>query len=117
MIDIEKIVLLVIDEAHRASGNYSYCNVVTKLETLQVGFRILSLSATPVSKIENLQPVINALRVSMLEVRSELDQEIKKYTFEKNITELIIPKDNFVKDIENLILKLMDNLIPYFKAI
>jgi hypothetical protein len=53
----------------------------------------------------------------MLEVRSELDEEIKKYTFEKNITELVIPKDNFVKDIENLILKLMDMLIPYFKAI
>ena len=34
LIDLKKIVLLVIDEAHRASGNYSYCNVVTKLETL-----------------------------------------------------------------------------------
>jgi ERCC4-related helicase len=59
-----------------------------------VGFRILSLSATPVSKIENLQNVITALRCSNLEVRDEEDEEIKKYTFDKDITELVIPKDN-----------------------
>lgn len=59
-----------------------------------MGFRILSLSATPVSKIENLQNVITALRCSNLEVRDEEDEEIKKYTFDKDITELVIPKDN-----------------------
>jgi ATP-dependent DNA helicase MPH1 len=47
--DSSKIVLLVVDEAHRASGNYAFCNVIQKN-----GFRVLSLSATPVSKIANL---------------------------------------------------------------
>jgi hypothetical protein len=31
-----------------------------------------------------------------LEVRDEEDEEIKKYTFDKDITELVIPKDNQV---------------------
>ena len=52
--DATKTVCLVIDEAHRASGNYAYCNIIKLLEEIDVGFRILSLSATPVSKIENL---------------------------------------------------------------
>ena len=46
-----------------------------------MGFRIVSLSATPVSKIENLQNVVTALRCSNLEVRDEDDEEIRKYTF------------------------------------
>ena len=54
LFDITKIVLIVIDEAHRASGNYAYCNIIKLLEQQDIGFRILSLSATPVSKIENL---------------------------------------------------------------
>ena len=54
IIDCSKIVCLVIDEAHRASGNYAYCNVIEALEHMNIGFRILSLSATPISKIENL---------------------------------------------------------------
>lgn len=31
-LDVTRIVLLVIDEAHRASGNYAYCNIINKLE-------------------------------------------------------------------------------------
>jgi len=47
------------------------------LEAQNVGFRIVSLSATPVSKIENLQTIVSALRVSMFEVRDDEDEEIK----------------------------------------
>ena len=47
------------------------------LESLDVGFRIIALSATPVSKIENLQTIVQSLRVSMFEVRDEEDDEIK----------------------------------------
>ncbi len=80
-----------------------------------MGFRILSLSATPVSKIENLQNVITALRCSNLEVRDEEDEEIKKYTFDKDITELVIPKDNQVQQIEITLNKIMDSLLPFLK--
>ena len=47
------------------------------LETSNIGFRIVALSATPVSKIENLQTVVQSLRVSMFEVRDDDDEEIK----------------------------------------
>ena len=77
LFDITKTVLLIIDEAHRASGNYAYCNIIKLLEQQDVGFRILSLSATPVSKIENLQTVVSSLRCSTFEVRDEDDEEIK----------------------------------------
>lgn len=38
---------LIIDEAHKAKGNYAYCEVVKKLYCVNKHFRILALSATP----------------------------------------------------------------------
>jgi len=90
IIDPTNVVLLVIDEAHRATGNYAYCKIIQYMETTGVGFRILALSATPVSKIENLQPIVEALRTSRFEVRDESDAEVKKYTHDKDIVEVIV---------------------------
>nr|XP_032809862.1 Fanconi anemia group M protein-like [Petromyzon marinus] len=38
---------LVVDEAHKAMGNYSYCQVVKQLVGYSRQFRVLALSATP----------------------------------------------------------------------
>jgi ATP-dependent DNA helicase MPH1 len=51
---MRKVTLIVIDEAHRAAGNYAYCKIIEYFEKLGTGFRIVALSATPVSKIESL---------------------------------------------------------------
>jgi ATP-dependent DNA helicase MPH1 len=58
IVPLKKVTLLVIDEAHRATGNYAYCKLIEYLENQGAGFRIVALSATPVSKIENLQTII-----------------------------------------------------------
>ena len=94
MLDLNKVCLLVIDEAHRATGNYAYCKIIERIEEADIGFRILSLSATPVSKIENLQTIVESLRVSRFEVRDEEDEEVKKYTHDKDIVEIIVDKEN-----------------------
>lgn len=42
----KNLVCLVIDEAHRASGNYSYCVAIRELLAIPVQLRILALTAT-----------------------------------------------------------------------
>ena len=111
----EKIVLLVIDEAHRATGNYAYCKIIQLIEEARTGFRILSLSATPVSKLENLQTVVNSLRVSNFEVRDEDDSEVKKYAYDKNIVEVFVEKENNVTSMEVHIFKMMEPVIDFLK--
>jgi ATP-dependent DNA helicase MPH1 len=117
LFDCSKIVLLVIDEAHRATGNYAYCRIIQMLEALNVGFRILSLSATPVSKIENLQTIVASLRVSMFEVRDEEDDEIKQYTHDKNIVEIVVEKENHISEMENKIFRLMGLAMAFLKQV
>ena len=39
--------LIVVDEAHRATGAYSYVNVIRQIYSQNRSFRIIGLSATP----------------------------------------------------------------------
>lgn len=117
ILDCSKIVLLVIDEAHRATGNYAYCRIIQHLEAQNVGFRIVSLSATPVSKIENLQTIVSALRVSMFEVRDDEDEEIKQYTFDKNIVEIVVEKEDHITEMENKLYKIMGLALAFLKQV
>ena len=39
--------LIYEDEAHRATGNYSYTNIIKHMEKINIGYRIIGLSATP----------------------------------------------------------------------
>ena len=102
------VVLLVIDEAHRATGNYAYTNVVRHIRAASKSFRVLALSATPGKNPEKVQEVINNLLVAKvssfsmkswtsgillswltattkIEYKSESDPDVKPYVFNKCI--------------------------------
>lgn len=54
----ERIRCLVFDEAHKARGNYAYCQIVATLTEMgHKTFRVLALSATPGSKVEDVVKV------------------------------------------------------------
>lgn len=80
-----EISLIVIDEAHKATGNYAYVNIVNKLAELKAIFRVIGLTASPGSNLEAVQKVITALKTTAIELRTEQDPELKKYTYNKRI--------------------------------
>lgn len=55
--DARSIVCLVVDEAHRATGQYAYTKVVEEIVQISKRFRVLALSATPGSDVKRLQAV------------------------------------------------------------
>lgn len=77
--DPKSIVLLVIDEAHRATGDYAYVKVVEFLRRFSKSFRVIALTATPGSKVESVQQVIDSLGISHVEIRSEESIDIRQY--------------------------------------
>ncbi|KAL3845636.1 hypothetical protein ACJIZ3_003039 [Penstemon smallii] len=82
---VKHLVCLVIDEAHRAMGNYSYCVAVRELMDTPVQLRILALTATPGSKQQTIQHIINNLQISTLEYRNETDPDVLPYVHERKI--------------------------------
>ncbi|KAJ6878419.1 hypothetical protein NC651_030994 [Populus alba x Populus x berolinensis] len=79
------LVCLVMDEAHRASGNYSYCVAIRELLAIPVQLRILALTATPGSKQPAVQHIIDNLQISALEYRSESDPDVIPYVDDRKI--------------------------------
>ncbi|KAI1369361.1 hypothetical protein F5Y08DRAFT_151758 [Xylaria arbuscula] len=112
--DPKSIGLLVIDEAHRATGNYSYVKVVTFLRRFSESFRILALTATPGNKVEAVQEVIDGLGISHVEIRTENSLDITPYVHNRDedivildpSDEILLLKELFSKTLQSLVDKL-----------
>ena len=95
--DPKKIVLLVVDEAHRATGNYAYVTVVQFIRRFNRSFRVLALTATPGASVEAVQEVVNGLEISKVEIRTEESIDIQQFVHRRNIdTILLDPSDEMI---------------------
>jgi ATP-dependent DNA helicase MPH1 len=95
--DPKNIVLLVVDEAHRATGNYSYVKVVTFMRRFNKSFRILALTATPGASVEAVQEVIDGLEISKVEIRTEESIDIQQYVHRRDIDQILLdPSDEMI---------------------
>ncbi|KAN0080960.1 hypothetical protein V8E54_004164 [Elaphomyces granulatus] len=83
--DPKRIVLLVVDEAHRATGGYAYVEIVKFLRRFNNSFRVLALTATPGSTVEAVQAVIDGLDIARVEIRTEQSLDIRDYVHSRNI--------------------------------
>ena len=72
-----EIVCIVIDEAHKATGNHAYVKCVQLLHARSGGYRLLALSATPGQAADKVQEVVSALRISRLEARDESSIDVR----------------------------------------
>ncbi|KIJ45499.1 hypothetical protein M422DRAFT_46571 [Sphaerobolus stellatus SS14] len=101
------IVLLVIDEAHKATGDYAYAQVVRYLMATNGHFRILALTATPGAKPEAVQAIIDSLHISHIEIRDENSPDLRKYILPKKISTHVIKMTPEVVKIRDMMIKLM----------
>ncbi|KAF2146749.1 uncharacterized protein K452DRAFT_314977 [Aplosporella prunicola CBS 121167] len=83
--DPKKIVLLVVDEAHRATGAYSYVEVVKFMRRFNNSFRVLALTATPGADVETVQKVIDNMEISKVEIRTENSLDIQPFIHKRSI--------------------------------
>ncbi|TAQ89023.1 hypothetical protein B7494_g2668 [Chlorociboria aeruginascens] len=96
--DPKKIVLLVVDEAHRATGNYSYVKVVQFIRRFNKSFRVLALTATPGSSVESVQEVIDGLEIAKVEIRTEESIDIQQYVHQRTIQQILLdPSDEIIQ--------------------
>ncbi|ESZ98864.1 hypothetical protein SBOR_0722 [Sclerotinia borealis F-4128] len=109
--DPKRIALLVVDEAHRATGNYAYTNVVQFLRRFNKSFRVLALTATPGSTVEAVQEVIDNLEIAEVEIRTEESIDIKEYVHRRDITEILIDPSDEIIMIKELFSKALQPLV------
>jgi ATP-dependent DNA helicase MPH1 len=99
--DASRVSLVVVDEAHKAVGQHSIVRALSYLHHRQansssgngaparaspsMGFRIVSLTATPGTKADSVQQVLTNCFVSKVEVRTEQDNDVKVHLPYKEI--------------------------------
>ncbi|KAF4594675.1 ATP-dependent DNA helicase MPH1 [Ophiocordyceps camponoti-floridani] len=112
--DPKAISLMVIDEAHRAVGEYAYAKATKFIRRFSNSFRVLALTATPGSKIETVQEIIDNLGISHCEIRTEESIDIRQYVHQRNVESVVLdPSDemNLISELFTAALKpLMDKL-------
>ncbi|CAN6620181.1 ATP-dependent DNA helicase Mph1p [Trichomonascus vanleenenianus] len=110
-IDPKEIVCLVVDEAHKAVGNYAYCKVVELIAQRNKSFRILALTATPSGYVEGVQEIIDNLKISKVEIRTEESIDIQKYMHKRKIERIRTEMLPIQREIMDLFCAAIDPLV------
>ena len=104
-----QVKLLVVDEAHRAQGEYAYCQVVKELlKSDGHQFRVVALSATPGSDLGAVRAMLGNLAISHIELRSEDSPDILPYTFTRTIQKTVVPLGAELAGIKGKFLSVME---------
>ena len=77
-ISLDDVALIVFDEAHRAAGDYAYVSIGKRFS--ETGGLALGMTASPGSDVSKIAEVCENLGMANVEIRSELDEDVVKYT-------------------------------------
>ncbi|KZT06380.1 P-loop containing nucleoside triphosphate hydrolase protein [Laetiporus sulphureus 93-53] len=109
--DPQDIVLIVIDEAHKGTGDYAYAQVLRFMMAKNPHFRVLALTATPGGDPEAVQEIIDRLHISHIEIRDEESLDLRRYMHTKALEQHIVAMSEDVIKIRDLLAKVMQPMI------
>ncbi|MCJ1242990.1 3'-5' DNA helicase [Trapelia coarctata] len=114
--DPKRIILLVVDEAHRATGSYAYVEVVKFLRRFNTSFRVLALTATPGSSVETVQEVIDGLGISRVEIRTEESLDIRQFVHSRRIDPVIFEYSDEMEMVMGLFSKALQPIVKILNS-
>lgn len=109
---VQDIRLIIIDEAHKARGNYAYVKVIKAIQEQHRFFRVVALSATPGKQNDDVVEVIQNLMISSMEVRSEDSLDVAPYVHKRHIESVTVPYTSSFQKIRSQLLEIIE---PYTK--
>lgn len=113
--DALKVVCVVLDEAHKSTGEYAYCKVISHLEKAGAKFRVVGLSATPGTSIKAVQQVINVLRINCVEARSDNDPDVKQYIHDRQTDVVVVKGMDTTNEVENKLNEIIGPLMDILR--
>jgi len=104
-LSFDNVSLAIFDESHRAVKDYSYVYLASEYFKQSNYPRILALTASPGSKLETVNEVIEKLFIEAIEFRKTTDLDVSKYIQDTSVEQL---KVSLPDEIEKLRKYLMD---------
>ncbi|MCM2324889.1 MAG: DEAD/DEAH box helicase [Candidatus Woesearchaeota archaeon] len=84
-IKLDDVSLIGFDEAHRATGEYSYTWIAKQYMKKSKKPLILGLTASPGSDAEKIMEVVSNLQITNIEIRGDEDPDVKPYIQEVKV--------------------------------
>ncbi|KAL9182243.1 hypothetical protein ACHAXT_012895 [Thalassiosira profunda] len=109
--DAEKIVCVVMDEAHRATGEHANAVLVRLIANSGGKFRMVGLSATPGTDIKSIQAIVDTLRITKIEARMEDDPNVRQYINHREEEVIVVKQGDAIKRIDGQFSELMGPIL------
>lgn len=90
--------LIVIDEAHRGTGNYAYTFIAEEFD--KTNAKILALTASPGTSKEEILQIKSNLKIEHIEVRKSDDSDVAPYVNKTEITQVKVDLSEDLKKIK-----------------
>ncbi|MSS74337.1 DEAD/DEAH box helicase [Candidatus Pacearchaeota archaeon] len=114
--NLQEVVLLVIDEAHRCLKNYDYTFVAKKYKEQSENQRILGLTASPGYDKEKVQQICKHLAVDEVEIRNRDSPDVKQYLQEREFEKHEVPFPQEFIEIQVLLKRIVDSKVEQLKS-
>jgi len=111
VLDATQVVCVVVDEAHHARGDYASAQVVHKLNERNIKFRLLALTATPGQGIEEVQSVVDNLRIGRIDFRSDQDPDVSRYTHKREMQVECVKPGQAISHVQDMMCDLLRPMI------
>lgn len=101
LFSLEDFGTVVFDECHRAVGKYAYTYIAN--ESVVRDMLILGLTASPGSKKEKINALVDALKIRYIEARISEDEDVKRYVMPKYVHAVMVEKSERIEQIAGFI--------------
>ena len=96
--DLADVSLLIVDEGHRAVGNYAYVFLAGRYMETAKDPLILAMTASPGGNKEKIADILENLHIKSVETRTETDPDVRPYVHEKEIEVIHVDLPPDLKD-------------------
>ena len=114
---LQDVSLLIVDECHRAVGNYAYVFIARRYLGSAGKPLILAMTASPGGVQEKVQEVCANLGIAHVENRTENDPDVSPYVFERDLDIVTIDLPAELRAAINTINTLIDNRLSILASL
>jgi Fanconi anemia group M protein len=111
------VTLLVVDECHRAVGNYAYVFLAQRYLATADKPLLLAMTASPGGVQEKVQEVCANLGITQVETRTETDPDVSPYVFERELDFISIDLPPDLKAAINTLNALIENRLALLSSL
>ena len=103
--------LCIIDEAHRAVGNYAYTFIAGQVAA--AGGLLLGLTASPGGSRQRIQGIVDALGIQNIEIRTASDTDVAPYIKPLDVSYIYVPLGKEFSDVRTLLSQMLSDNAKY----